>query len=81
MNNSIAHKKTKAFAIRIIKFYKYLTDEKREFIISKQIMRSGTSIGANTRECLNAQSKLDFINKLSIRRFIFKYLDNAARVV
>lgn len=66
MNNSIAHKKTKAFAIRIIKFYKYLTDEKREFIISKQIMRSGTSIGANTRECLNAQSKLDFINKLSI---------------
>ena len=66
MNNSIAHKKTKAFAIRIIKFHKYLTEEKREFIISKQIMRSGTSIGANTRECLNAQSKLDFINKLSI---------------
>lgn len=66
MNNSIAHQKTKAFAIRIIKFHKYLTEEKREFIISKQIMRSGTSIGANTRECSNAQSKLDFINKLSI---------------
>lgn len=48
------------------KFYKKFTAEKKEFIISKQIMRSGTSIGANVREALNGQSKADFIHKLSI---------------
>ncbi|MBQ5840021.1 MAG: four helix bundle protein [Bacteroidaceae bacterium] len=58
--------KSKAFALRIIRFYKFLTKEKKEFILSSQILRSGTSIGANTRERRNAQSKLDFINKLSI---------------
>ena len=66
MNNSITHQKTKAFAIRIIRFHKYLTTEKNEYIISKQLLRCGTSIGANTRECNNAQSKHDFIHKLSI---------------
>ncbi|MBQ5507502.1 MAG: four helix bundle protein [Prevotella sp.] len=58
--------KSKAFAIRIVRLYQYLTDEKREFIMSKQILRSGTSIGANVRESVNAQSKLDFISKLNI---------------
>ena len=58
--------KTKAFAVRIVKFSRYLQEEKREFILSKQILRSGTSIGANTRERKNAQSKADFINKLLI---------------
>ena len=58
--------KSKAFAIRIIRFAKFLQDEKNERIISKQIFRSGTSIGANVRESNNAQSKADFVNKLSI---------------
>jgi four helix bundle protein len=58
--------KSKAFAIRIIRFYSYLQKEKGERVISKQLLRSGTSIGANARESNNAQSTADFINKLSI---------------
>ena len=46
--------------------YKYLTEEKKEYVLSKQVLRSGTSIGANVRESVNAQSQLDFISKLSI---------------
>ena len=53
-------------AIRVIKCYQYLTDEKHEYIMSKQLLRSGTSIGANTRESKNAQSRMDFLNKLNI---------------
>ena len=62
----IIRDKSFAFALRIIKLYSFLTDEKREFVISKQVLRSGTSIGANIREGRNAQSNLDFINKYSI---------------
>lgn len=62
---SIVGTKTKSFAIRIIKFCKLL-DKKKEYIISKQLFRCGTSIGANVRESNNAQSTADFINKLSI---------------
>jgi four helix bundle protein len=58
--------KSKQFAIRIIRFYSFLLKEKGEIVISKQILRSGTSIGANARESNNAQSAADFINKLSI---------------
>ncbi len=65
MDNVVADK-SKSFAIRIIKFYKYLCDEKKEFVLSKQILRSGTSIGANIRESKNAQSKADFISKMNI---------------
>ncbi len=54
------------FALRIIKLYKYLTEVKKEYVISKQLLRSGTSVGANIREAQNAQSKPDFIHKLSI---------------
>ena len=54
------------FAIRIVKLYKYLCDEKKEFILSKQLLRSGTSIGANVREAKNAQTKKDFILKMNI---------------
>ena len=57
---------SKAFAIRIIKLYKFLTEEKKEFIIAKQLLRSGTSIGANISESVFAQSRQDFISKLSI---------------
>ena len=58
--------KSKNFAIRIIKCYKFLTEQKHEMIISKQLLRSGTSIGANVRESRNAQSRSDFLNKLNI---------------
>ena len=54
------------FGISIVKIYKFLPEQKREFILSKQLLRSGTSIGANVREAQNAQSKADFIHKLSI---------------
>lgn len=57
---------SKALALRMIKLYKYLTEEKAEYVLSKQILRSGTSIGANIRESINAQSHADFINKMSI---------------
>ena len=58
--------KSKAFAIRIIKLYQYLTVEKKEYILSKQILRSGTSIGANIREGMYGQSRADFHTKLTI---------------
>ena len=57
---------TKSFAKRIINLYSFLTNEKREFFISKQVMRSGTSIGANVRESIYAQSRADFVSKMSI---------------
>lgn len=66
MNKSVTHIKTKAFAIRIIRFYKYLVEEKHEYVLSKQILRSGTSIGANVRESYSAQSRADFVHKLNI---------------
>ena len=56
----------KAFAIRIIKLYKYLLEEKKEYVMAKQVLRSGTSIGANISESVFAQSKKDFINKMHI---------------
>ena len=54
------------FAIRIVNLYKYLTDGKKENILSKQLLRSGTSIGANVAEAEQAQSKSDFVSKMSI---------------
>ena len=66
MNENPMAKKSFDFAVSIIDFYRKFSSEKREFILSKQILRSGTSIGANVREGLHAQSKLDFIHKLSI---------------
>jgi four helix bundle protein len=66
MRDNAISSKSKDFAIRIIHFYQYLCEERREYVISKQILRSGTSIGANIRESKNAQSKNDFINKTNI---------------
>ena len=57
---------SKNYAIRIVNLYKYLNDVKKEFVMSKQILRSGTSIGANISESVFAQSRQDFISKLSI---------------
>jgi len=54
------------FALRIVKLYKHFIEEKKEYVLSKQLLRSGTSIDANIREAQNAQSKADFIHKLSI---------------
>jgi four helix bundle protein len=58
--------KSYKFALRIVKLYKYLAEDKREFVLSKQVLRSGTSIGANVAEGSQAQSKADFVHKLSI---------------
>ncbi len=58
--------KSKAFAVRMIRLYQYMTGEKKEHVLSKQILRSGTSIGANIREADSAQSKKDFIAKMQI---------------
>ena len=58
--------KSKAFAIRIVRMYKWLTQEQREFVLSKQCLRSGTSIGANVHEGMMARSKAEFIAKLQI---------------
>ena len=64
-DNLIADK-SKAFAIRIIQLFQYLQSEKKEFIMTKQLLRSGTSIGANIRESVYTQSDKDFRSKLSI---------------
>ena len=66
MSDNVIYKLSKAFALRIIKLYTYLCDEKKEFVISKQVYRSGTSIGANIAESIYAQSEADYINKLKI---------------
>jgi four helix bundle protein len=58
--------KSYKFALRIVKLYRFLADEKKEYVLSKQCMRSGTSIGANITEGNQAQSAADFIHKLSI---------------
>ena len=66
MKENIIQQKSFSFALRIIKLYKYLIETKKEYILSKQLLRSGTSIGANIEEALGGQSKKDFISKLSI---------------
>ena len=66
MKDNIVSQKSFDFALRIINLYKYLQENKKEFILSKQLLRSGTSIGANVQEALGGQSKKDFISKFSI---------------
>ena len=63
---NIIKEKSFAFAIKVIKMYNFLKENKKEFILSKQLMRSGTSIGAMVREAINAETSKDFIHKLSI---------------
>jgi four helix bundle protein len=58
--------KSFSFAIRIVKLYQYLVAEKKEYVLSKQLLRSGTAVGALVREAQNAESKADFIHKLGI---------------
>lgn len=64
--DNIVEQKSRAFAIRIVNLFKYLRDRRREDIMSRQVLRSGTSIGANVFEGTYAQSKEDFVNKYSI---------------
>jgi four helix bundle protein len=64
--NNVLENKSYSFALRIIKLYKYLSENKKEYVLSKQVLRSGTSVGALIKEAHYAQSKADFISKLSI---------------
>lgn len=66
IEDNIIRIKSFDFAIRIIKLHQFLVNKKKEYVLSKQILRSGTSIGALVRESEHAQSKADFIHKLSI---------------
>lgn len=64
--DNIIQQKSFEFAIRIVNLYRFLTTEKKEFVLSKQLLRSGTSIGANVEESIGGQSEKDFLAKLSI---------------
>lgn len=66
MANNFLKDKSLAFAIRIVNLYKFLAEEKKEYVLSKQLLRCGTSVGAMMREAEHSESKADFIHKLSI---------------
>ena len=66
MKDNILKEKSFNFAIRIVKLYQFLQSDKKEYILSKQLLRSGTSVGAMVRESEHAESKADFIHKLAI---------------
>ena len=65
-DKNIVEEKSFDFAVRVVKLYKNLTTVKQEFVMSKQLLRSGTSIGANISEAQQAQSQMDFLSKMSI---------------
>lgn len=66
MKENLVYEKAFKFSVRIVNLYKYLTSENKEFILSKQILRSGTSVGANIKESIEAQGKKDFLSKMNI---------------
>jgi len=66
VKDNVVKDKSYKFALRIVKAFKFLTQEQREFVLSKQVLRSGTSIGALVSEAEHAQSPADFINKMHI---------------
>lgn len=66
MSKNQLHTKSRDFAIRIVRLYQFLTKTHSEYVMSKQVLRSGTSIGANVAEAMSGQSRADFIAKLSI---------------
>jgi len=66
LKKNIIKEKSFNFAVKIVNIYKFLTEEKREFVLSKQLLRSGTSIGANINEAQQGQSKKDFLMKMNI---------------
>ena len=63
---SIIKDKSFAFAVRIVRLYKHMCENKKEYVLSKQLLRSGTAVGVLVREAQNAESKADFIHKLGI---------------
>lgn len=65
-NDNLVQIKSYAFAVRIIKVFKYLSEQKKEFVLSKQLLKCGTSIGANIEEAIGGQSSKDFFAKLTI---------------
>jgi len=66
MKDNILKTKGFAFAVRIVRIYQFLVDTKKEFVLSKQLLRSGTSVGAMVREAEHAETKPDFIHKMAI---------------
>ena len=64
--DNIVQQKSFVFAIKIVNLFKYLIAEKKEFVLSKQLLRSGTSVGANVEESIGGQSDKDFLSKISI---------------
>jgi len=66
MKENVVKNKSFDFALRIVKLYQFLVTDKKEYVLSKQLLRSGTAIGANIREAEQAESKADFIHKTSI---------------
>ena len=66
MSNNVIYTLSKKFALRIVKLYNYLYEQKKEYVMSKQLYRCGTSIGANLSESIYAQSEADYISKLKI---------------
>jgi four helix bundle protein len=64
--DNVVQTKSYAFAVRIVRLYQHLASSKKEFVLSKQVLRSGTSIGANVEEAIGGQSRADFLSKLSI---------------
>ncbi|MGI8668282.1 MAG: four helix bundle protein [Aridibacter sp.] len=66
MKENVLLDKSFNFAVRVVRAYQFLVSEKKEFVLSKQFVRSGTSIGANAEEAVGGQSKADFVSKLSI---------------
>lgn len=66
MKENIVKNKSFAFAVRVVKLYQYLISEKKEFVLSKQFLRSGTSVGAMVREAEHAETKKDFVHKMAI---------------
>ena len=66
MKQNLIYEKTFNFAIQIVNLYKHLSTQKKEFVLSKQLLRSGTSVGANVNEAIQAQSKKDFLSKMNI---------------
>jgi four helix bundle protein len=66
LRQNVVREKSFAFALRMVRLAKYLQDEKKEFVLSRQVLRSGTAVGALVREAEHAQSKADFVSKMSI---------------
>ncbi|MEK7485783.1 MAG: four helix bundle protein [Planctomycetota bacterium] len=66
MRKNVVKDKSFAFALRMVKLYRFLCEQKKEFVLSKQLLRSGTAIGALVREAEHAESKADFVHKMAI---------------